>query len=417
MENFLGFPIHGFLSARYDARFTPDDSDQDLFQMLSVDLGDPDRHRITGHFLGRLTEDLDGNTDRGRFYVFDNVTDTYKSNANGRLYHAYLDIHRLPVLEKIRLGRQLLYDTPAFAAFDGGLLETRELWDLKLQLGGYGGVPVHLFESSPEGDVLAGVYAQARPWKGGRARFDWMRARDRATLGVNSDDLFGAALWQNLGEYLQLHGQYTFLEERSRDVQVRGTFQQPDWDFKIQGSYYELLEPQRDLALEFDPFFSVAFDQFPYRQTRWLASKGLGEHFLIEGGFDLRRLRNPGDEGSFNRDFERYFITPSVRDFPLKGLSASLTGELWESRGRDLWSAGADLSYQFNDRLKASIGTYYSLYKYDYFANREWDHVQTYYFKISTKWTRNLKTDLDYEYEDDEFDEYHHLRLGLIWSF
>lgn len=416
LEDFLGFPVHGFASLRYRARFTDGDSDQDLYETLSLNLGAPDRHRITAHFLGRLTEDIDGHRDQGRFFVFDSITDTYKSNVNGRIYYAYVDVHRLPVLEKIRLGRQTIYETPALAYFDGGQVETQDLWDFKLKLGGYAGVPVHLFESSPEGDVLAGAYVQGRPWKGGRARFDYMHASDETTLGVSRDDLFGAAIWQSLGDHVHLHALYTFLEDRSRDLLLRGTYQQPEWDFRIQGSYYELITAQRDLALEFDPFFSAAFEHSPYRQTRWLASKGLGEHFAVEGGIDLRRLKDLNDEGAFNRDFERYFLTPSVHDFPAKGLSASITGEIWDSRGRDIRSAGADVSYQFNSKLKTSIGTYYSLYKYDFFADRERDHVQTYYFKVVYKWIRDLRTDLEYEFEDDEFDEYHVLRVGLTWS-
>ncbi|MBI4600851.1 MAG: hypothetical protein HY721_02715 [Planctomycetes bacterium] len=416
-EGLFGIPIHGFLSARYRARFTGSDGDQDLFQTLSFDIGAPERHRVTAHFLGRLSEDIDGSRDSGRSFVFDSITDTYKSNVNGRLYHAYLDVHRVPLLETIRLGRQVVQEAPVIAYFDGGRLETAQLFGPRLQLGGYGGLPVHLFESSPAGDALAGAYAQARPWKGGKARLDWMHARDDVTLGVEQDDLFGAALWQDLGELVQLHGAYTFLDDRSRDVVVRGTFQQPDWDLRVQGSYYELLERQRDLALELDPFFSAVFERSPYRQTRWVASKGFGEHYLLEAGFDLRRLKDGNDEGDYNRELERYFLTPSAHDLFAKGLGFSLTGELWDSGGRLILSAGADASYKLNDRLRASVGSFYSLYRYDYFADRERDHVQTYYVKLGTKLTKNLKSDLEYDFEDDEFEEYHVLRVGLTLSF
>jgi len=419
-EDLLGFPVHGYLSARYIARFAKggsEESDQDIVETLSLDLGAADRNRVTGHFLGRLSEDIDGRSSRGRSSVFDSITDSYNNSVNGRLYHAYLDVHRLPALEFVRAGRQPIHDTPVFAYLDGGRLETVELWDQKLQVGGYGGSPVHLFESSAEGDVLVGSYLQARPWKGGRARVDWMHARDRTTLGVESNDLFGAALWQNLGESVQLHGNYTFLEDKSRDFTVRGTYQEPEWDFRLQGSYHELLEPQRDLALELDPYFLVLQEHSPFRQTRWLASKGFGEHFVVDGGFDIRRLKDSSDEGTFNREFERYFLTPSVHDLLFKGLSFSVTGELWDSNGRDIASAGADLSCEFNKTLRTSIGTNYSLYKYDYFLDRERDRVQSYYVKFVCKLTEHWRSDLDYQFEDDEFDEYHVLRVGLTLSF
>ncbi len=411
------FPVHGSLSLRYLGRFTDDDADQDLLQILSVDAGAPERNRVTLHAYGRITEDIDGKSDKERFFVFDNITDTFKSSINARLYHAYLDVHRVPLLELVRVGRQPIHDTPVLAYFDGGRFETHQLLGLRLKIGAYGGVPVHLFESSPGGDLLVGSFLQARPWKGGKARVDWMHARDRTSLGTDRNDLFGASIWQDVGHDAQLHARYTFLEDRSRDVLARGTYRNPELDFTLQGSYYELIEPQRDLALELDPYFSAAFDLSPYRQTRWLASKGFGEHFVLEAGFDLRRLKNASDEATFNRDFERYFIIPTLQDLPLKGLSASLTGEMWDSRGRDIFSAGADLSYRLSEKLKASAGTFYSLYKYDYFAGRERNDVQTYYFKIRYKWAWSLESDVQYEFEDDDFDQYHVIRGSLTWSF
>jgi predicted porin len=98
-------------------------------------------------------------------------------------------------------------------------------------------------------------------------------------------------------------------------------------------------------------------------------------------------------------------------------MSASVTGEFWNSRGRDIVSAGADLSYKFTSKLKTSIGTSYSLYKYDYLADKERDNVQTYYVKLSYNLTKEVRSEIDYEFEDDEFEEYHVLRTGLTWSF
>ena len=65
------FPVHGFLSLRYLGRFTDDDSDQDLLEIFSVDAGARERHRVTFHAYGRVTEDIDGKSDKERFFVFD----------------------------------------------------------------------------------------------------------------------------------------------------------------------------------------------------------------------------------------------------------------------------------------------------------------------------------------------------------
>lgn len=411
--------FHGSILLRYRARWTKDTSDQDLHSRLWLDVGDADRHPVTLHVLARGTADLDGSRDREGFFVFDDITDTFDEPVNGRLYDAYLDFHRLPLFEMARLGRQVIYDTPEVAYLDGARLETGDFDFLDSRAGGYAGVPVHLYESSPSGDLTYGAFAQARPWTGARIRTDWMHVDDEdgELFSRHRDDLVGFGVWQSLFEHVQLHGFYSLLEGESRDLSFRGTYYHPGWKLHLQTRYYELLQTQRDHSIDFDPFFAQMFEYHPFRQLTVLVSQGLGDHFTAEVGFDLRRVRRDGDIGRFNRDFERYHITGILRDILEEGLSISATGEVWDSVGRDVVTVGADLSYHLESTFKASLGTYYSYFKYDVLTGQEREDVRTYYGRLDYDVTGSVTAEVLYQLEDDDFDRYHEVRLGVRWSF
>lgn len=184
----------------------------------------------------------------------------------------------------------------------------------------------------------------------------------------------------------------------------------------VQASFYELLRTQRDYALEFDNFFSSALEYRPYTQVRGLVSKGFGEHFTLDAGADGRWLRDGDDEGAYNHEFERYFVTPTLQRVPWKGLSLSVTGEFWNS-DEDVWSWGADATHKCTEALKVSLGTFYSLYKYDYYAASERDDVRTIYARVRWKLENNLRLDGGYEYEHSDFDTIQTVRLGVTWDF
>ena len=65
----------------------------------------------------------------------------------------------------------------------------------------------------------------------------------------------------------------------------------------------------------------------------------------------------------------------------------------------------------------ASLRTFYSLSKFDLFSNSERDDVRTWFVRLRHKVSRALVLEGDYELEDNDFDEYHRLRLGVTWNF
>jgi hypothetical protein len=409
--------IGGHFAARYRGRFGDGTDDHDVYTTLYTDVGEAEPGDWTYHVLGTVYADLDGGEDGTDEFVFFGLADTYDSAVHGDLYHLYADYHGRGGLERGRLGRQLDYDTPELAWFDGASLALGEHGSRRSSGGLYGGIPVHAYESSAEGDMVFGLWGQTHPWRGGRLRLDWMHLEDEYLLAENENDLLALSAWQTLARAWRLEGAYTALEGDPRDLELTGAWLAETHDLVLRASYYRLLEEQNQLVLELDPFTTSLLTLFPYEQARLLASQGF-ESWSLEGGFDLRRVEDQGDVGQFNRDFERYFLTVAASEGLLPWeLEAALTADTYDSQGDDVRSFGGELSRAVGQRAEVSAGTYYSLYKYDIFQNEERDDVRTYFARLWREIGASRTFDLRYEYEDDEDEDYHTLRLGTTWHF
>jgi hypothetical protein len=409
-----GLPVTGLLHARY--RFRSDGSDDhDLSSTLALHIGDERRHSVTGHVLAWANGRLDGRSDSDD--AFRDINDAYSKDLQARLYEAYADLHGIDELDAFRLGRQPLYDTPEYVTFDGVRLESNAHGEHGWRLGAYGGVPVHHFESSPSGDSVVGTYVEARPWAGGRARLDYMYLEDEQRLGEARNDLFGARLWQVLGTRLRLEGAFSALEGESRDVLGRATWLDPETDLVVRASYYELLETQGFLVHEFDPFFDALFEYHPYFEVHGLVSKGFRERYRAELGLQLRRLKEAQDEGRFNHEFDRYFARFIVEDFLTDALILALTADLYDAGGDDYSTLSADLEREWNERWNTAIGTFYALYRFDFFEERERRDVRVYFADLGYDASERTRFGLRYEYEDDEVDDYHVVKVGTTWRF
>ncbi len=409
--------VRGSLSLRY--RYRKDEgagNDNDLLGMLALSLGDEEKHPLTGHFLGYADWDLDGANSNNSL---NGISETYDNEVHGEVYEAYVDLHRLEPVSMTRIGRQAIFETPIVLYFDGGRLESKEWGEQKVKVGGFAGVQNHIYESSNDGDFIAGAFLSSKLWKGSRVRFDWTLAHDDLSSRPDKEknSFYGLGLWQNFGTHTQLSSNYSFLEGESRDLQVQSSNYLEDWDLQLRVQYYQLFKTQRALATEFDPFFDSAFDYYPYYQFQTEVTKGFGDHFFLSGGTAIRRVTDSDDEGEFNRDFTRFFVSPDFEDLGVEGLSLSLPLDYWGTEeGEDVVSYGADLSMQFNERIRTSLGSDYSLYKDDLQSGRERERVRTFYVRGDYKATP-FRFTFGYEYEHASDENYHEFDARVIWTF
>jgi hypothetical protein len=368
--------------------------------------------------LARVDADLEGH-DGGE--SFEDLSDTYDGSVVGKLYLAYADVALAARPEEspgtLRIGRQSDPRLPEVVRLDGLSYLTRPYGENEVELGLYGGLPVRLYDSSNDGDQAYGTFVEGLPWHGGRARFDWMHLEDEELLGAGNNDLLTLGLWQALREHWRLEGEFSYLEGDPRDLRFRALYDGAASRTIVRAGYYELLETQTTRVTELDPFTEELLEYFPFRQTTLNVSQALGSHTVLDAGFDMRRVRDSGDVGEFNRDWERYYLTATLNDLATEGLGLSLTADRWDDDDRDTSSLSADLSYAAEERWKAAIGSYYSLYKYELLELDERDDVRTYYLRASREVSASLDLEFWYELEDDDLDTYHTVRLGALWRF
>lgn len=411
-----GFDVRGSFLLRWRWRDTKGATDSDLDALLVLDAGDADVDPLALHVVARSAYDLNG-TDHDGAYAFDSLSDTYDERLTAQLYEAWIEGRGFGPIGRYALGRYRDLDTPIPLSLDGARIETPQVGIVEARLGAWAGVPVHYFESSPEGDVAYGAWLDGKAWESGRLRFDALHVEDEARFTDQEEDLVAASLWQDVGQRLQLFGRATWLESRSRDWTARATFFDPESTWRFNAAWYELLHAQRDLSLEFDPFFEAALDHEPYRQLSVSAAREFGERFGLAAGADVRRLRNDSDEGEFNREFERFWLTPSVSGWPGEGTELSLSAEWWSSPDDSIATLGADVSQELTDDVVLRGGTSYARWKYDLFLDRELDRVRTWYAQIDWRLAKQWKLRADWSWEKDAFDRYHTFRMAATWTF
>lgn len=410
-------PIHGSWISRYRLRSGAGASDQDIYETLILDVGDSRTNDFTAHFMGSVSADIDGRRDRDSQYVFPSAADSFSEPVQTWLYEAYVDVARPPLVSEMRVGRQFDYLTPEFAHFDGVRLATQPIGSKKWTAGVYGGVPVRLYDATSVQDTIFGLWGESQPWSNGRVRLDWMHVEDDDRFGANANDLLGLTVWQRLDEHARIDARYTRLEEEDRDVRLRANWDDAKSDFRVQASYYRLLETQRNFAVEFDPLFSTLQSFYPYSQYRVQASKGITSKTRLDGGVDLRDVADAADEGAFNRNFDREWLSLVLLDTWLPGLTLTLTGDVWNGDGRDVDTWGLDATREFDGGYRWSLGSSYSLYKYDYFLDTERDNVRVWYLRVRKQLGKSGSVDVRYDYEDLDDDTFHSLLVGATWRF
>lgn len=409
--------VHGSLGVRYRGRTNGEDGDNDLRGVLALDVVDPAGTGVAAHVLARVDSDLDGSGSG----PFGDLSDTYDGSVVPKLYLAFVDVPLDAQPEEspgiLRIGRQSDPLLPEVLRLDGVSYLSRPLGKDEIELGAYAGVPVHLYESSNEGDLAFGTSVEGRFWSGGLARLDWMHLEDEGVLGAGKDDLLALGVWQRLPEHWRFEGEYSHLEGDPRDLRLRALYDDVDSGTIVRAGYYRLLETQRANVTELDPFFEQLLEYSPFHQMTLNVSRAFGEYTTVDVGFDVRRVADSGDVGEFNRDWERYYATSTLSDLWRKGLALTLIIDRWNDEQRDTSSFGVDLAYASEQHWNAAIGTYYSLYKYDLLQFDERDDVRTYYLRAGRDVSANLACDLLYELENDDLDVYQTLRLGVLWRF
>ncbi|MBF0286990.1 MAG: hypothetical protein HQM14_04160 [SAR324 cluster bacterium] len=420
-ENFQTITT-GFISGKYVIRATEFEdekfSDQDIFGQFKVDLTAPKHNLYEAHVFGSLRSDQDGDQNHRGFFPFEDAGDISDQGSKGYLYEAHLDFNYiLPGVKQLRLGRQS-GQRGEVVFYDGVAADFR--FGRKFQATAYGGRTVHFHEVDPGDDQVLGAGVDFSPARQTRFSLDYLGIKDERDFleDEQKDRLVAFKIAQRLSETAKATLRYRWINGEARDFRLNSTGFLPH-EFQLSISYFQQFRAQRELTDELSEYAYLLGTTHPYQTLNLNLRKQFSNRYSLDLSYFRRGLVDDQNEGEFNRDYWRTLLSLHVDNFIKDNLSLSLTGEHWESE-QSVNAAGADLMYRFkwgSDKAKVHAGTYYSLYKYDYYSKHdETEDVRTYYVKGQVPLFHDFSFKGSYEWEDG-FDKYYTLSMGVRYDF
>ncbi len=411
--------VTGSTSFRYRLKTTDGESDQDIYGDLNFQIKNIVPDKISFHFYGRAYLDVEGNQHENdnRTDFFRDIYDGYNSYIEARLYHAYLSLENYLFDDSLfNIGRQTVYLNHAYD-FDGAYGEVRLHKALKVSV--FGGASNYNFKGPRGGDWLVGTGIELTPMQGTKFTANYLYvAEDSKEEGLD-DYQFIFQLRQQVWKNCFLSSQLTVLNDQARDMSISSIFNFPEYDLQVNLRFYALFNEMENLTSSVSYYFGV---YKPYQQYEVHVYKGLGEYFSISAGYMLRVLDHERDEGEFNREFQRYYITGTMQDLLTKGLEISLSFQGWLSEGvsdNDLFGVDAEIAYKFTKQLRGSLGTSYELYQYEIYLDEIEERVGL--TSIYTKWKYEMNKTWSFygkfEWQYDEERDYFQAELGITAQF
>ncbi len=416
--------ISGNFRTQYQGRWADGQDDHDMYEYLHFKTKDFFNNKVTISGSGRLSEDLDGHEPKNG--AFRDILDSYDRSYNGRIYYLYADIKN-PVIDKsnLRLGRQYQYSVETIL-FDGAKYE-QQIGAIDTYV--FGGLRVSQYTGT-DFDTVAGSGIAVRPFMDTRTNLDYVRIIDDNFI----DDEAGFSLWQRIHDDLNFYGRYTLLDSSPKDFLLKLSWDKIDWDASVQLSYYRFLRSLSEHSNNISPFFQILGTFRPFDLISLTGYKGLGDKFGISSGVDHRRVLNTGDENTFNRDYNRVFLTFDVNNILLKDSKVSFTTEYWNIKGID---HSLDFGVDFDKKIgkfDVGVGTSYSLYKFNFVGSNDLQflenselardvvqkiNVRTYYARVKYLLTKQSDISLRWLSEISNTDPgtFHQLLLSYSTNF
>jgi hypothetical protein len=398
-------------------------SDQDVFADLRFDVTRPRDNRYEFHFQGTARSDLDGEQDVTGFSPLEDIGDTWGQRTKAQLVEANAVLNdALQYLPRLAVGRQTgSRDEPVF--FDG---ISAELGSEKLLFTLYGGAAVHYYEMNETWgkDTLEGAGVDYRPFTSLGLSADFLAVKDVREFdpegGTVKDRMVSFKVWQRFEPFTRISAQYRYLDGEARDLAVRAAAAWPAQEAELLVNYFRQFNPQAELTNELSPFFDVIGVSAPFQSIDVKVRKFIASRVAVDAGYFKRDLLERADEGSFNRDYWRAFLDAEISDLFFTNLAWIVTAERWKTGSTSVDTLGTDLSYRVKKQgreARVSAGTYYSLYKYDYYAELGVrDDVRTYYVEGKYPLGKTFGMNGRYEYEHG-IERYQTLRVGMRYDF
>ncbi|MBW2647877.1 MAG: hypothetical protein JRE23_17240, partial [Deltaproteobacteria bacterium] len=290
-----------------------------------------------------------------------------------------------------------------------------DLFDTRVKPFAYAGLPVRLYED--------GDYLDAREVGGGAHILldNYTKITLEHQFVEEEPDIVGSYGSSEKKRY-QLSAfaiRRSFFNKRYGSISLFILNNSPidELDLDVDASYFYQFKEIDNMPTTVGPYTALTGQIKPYHRVTIDITKGLYEDIWISGGTELRLLDFGEDETAFNHSYNHEYVALIIENLPIRGLHFSLQADFWEvmdSNNEDMiLTFGGELGYRKPEDVDVSVGSFYSLYKYDYFMDtNEKTDVYTvyadgrYYIQPGLYW--------DARYELDIYDIYEHRFIATV---
>jgi len=427
-EMYRGVPIGDAqlnlgLTSRYRLRTNDYASDQDFYQYLRVnttpiELG---QGTVSATLFTRFADDIDGDSERdwgdSYYYYYEDSLDRELDDNDWapRVYQAKFEMDNVIPNTKVTGGRFYLNHLNTFQ-MDGGDF-TVNIGD-KVEVYGFGGMPVSYYIDTDDDSFYGGgVKIQATATTKITGEYIYLDVEDL------EDDYTKARIDQSI-PFGNVALEYTNLNSTSEYLAV-GNFEIPQTSTML-GIEYETLVDSVDVDNSYvvNPLTYTLLPENEYDRADFSVYQGLGGHFVMGAGYELKRVKDSDEENFGNYDYDRYYGNFDIIGIPHYNTYISLKADYWDvdenqdSDDSEKIQYGIEISQKINDAIDVWLGTDFNKYEYDYINDRREDSVRMYY--AGGQWEPNdmISFLVDFSYEDSEMydDDYSSDDLEEIYT-
>ena len=402
---------------------TSDETDHDLHLFASFDARRANNFRAEAAF--GLWLDLDGQLPHGEPSSFPSLYDNDELWFDLYLFKAEFEGKKF--LKSMVAGRQEAEYGPR-VMFDGASVEV-QIIPSRFTLFALGGRSVHFF-STDEGffeDFFGSAGVVIRPVPELRIEADYrFLTEDTNTKVALEDHEYGMRIWYKLGPWFYTKAVFRGLNDYILRVAWDNRLVLSEGEFGA--SFLVDVQPSEltEVNERADLFFSTLGTSLPHMRAKldlWKSftttKAGIYSFHL---GWNNRTLLNKNEPTIFNRNLNNVYLWAEARDMGLKGLFVTLAVDYNLTQGPKTegdqmgFSAGGSLGWK-GSVFQGELGTYYQLFKYNYYLDvEELENVRTYFVKLKYKPLSWLSIKVRYEFE--QFDRnLHNMFISLQQDF
>jgi hypothetical protein len=421
--------LSGLLQLRYDGRYPSHgvDDDHKLRQIADVCIKENKWGHSRFTVSADVIEDIDSKDDDNQSDRTRTVHDTWDSSSHGYLYVCQAEIYELDHLNYARLGRQYVSHELTTTHLDGlNCMLDFYLFDRQVKPFVYAGIPVRLYENGHYSDATEfGGGAHIHVDRSTKLTLEHQLIREEPDL-VGSYEEAGAtrykqsafairrSLFYNGYGYASLY----MLDNSAKYINTRFSFLFDRSDLDIDISYFYQFD-EIDATPPTSAYTGLTGQIKPYHNATIDITKGLREDVWISTGIEWRALDSGEDETEFNHSYYNPYIALIIENMLMRGIHFSLQYDFWKVNDHNnedtITSIGGEIGYRKPQTIHITAGSFFSLYKYDYFNDLdEKTDVYTVYSDVRYYFQPGLYFNGRYELDIHDIHEHRFIAtLGL----